>query len=71
MNEPIFDYVLLRLERSKGRWPAVAEASGVPYKTLTKIAQREIQDPGVSHIQKLADYFRACEIAHIEAGVRT
>lgn len=59
MDQPIFDYVLERLESSKGRWPTVAAESGVPYKTLTKIAQREIRDPGVSHIQKLADYFRA------------
>lgn len=63
MEQPIFEYVLTGLERTKGRWPAVAEASGVPYKTLTKIAQREIADPGVSHIQKLADYFHSCEIA--------
>lgn len=63
MEQPIFEYVLAGLERTKGRWPAVAEASGVPYKTLTKIAQREIIDPGVSHVQKLADYFRAMDEA--------
>jgi transcriptional regulator with XRE-family HTH domain len=56
--QPIFDYVLERLEASKGRWSAVAEGSGVPKRTLEKIARREIADPGVSHIQKLADWFR-------------
>lgn len=61
--QPIFDYVLERLESTKGRWTSVAEGSGVPKRTLEKIARREIQDPGVSHIQKLADYFRAQEQA--------
>lgn len=59
MEQPIFDYVLAGLERTKGRWTEVAEGSGVPKRTLEKIARREILDPGVSHIQKLADYFRA------------
>lgn len=59
MDQPIYDYVLERLEAEKGRWSAVAEGSGVPKRTLEKIARKEIQDPGVSHIQKLADYFRA------------
>lgn len=50
-----------RLEQSKGRWPAVAEGSGVPYRTVQKIAQGEIADPGVSSVQKLADWFREQE----------
>lgn len=59
MNDTIFEYVLAQLESSKGKWAAVAEGSGVSYRTLEKIARREIKDPGVSHVQKLADYFRA------------
>lgn len=47
-----------RLEKAKGGWPTVAEGSGVSLRTLEKIARREIKDPGVSHIEKLAGYFR-------------
>lgn len=56
-NIKIYDYVLERLASSRGQWPAVAEGSGVSRRTLEKIARREIADPGVSHIQSLADYF--------------
>jgi transcriptional regulator with XRE-family HTH domain len=63
MEKPIYEYVLERLEATKGRWPRVAEGSGVSRRTLEKIARQEISDPGVSHIQKLADYFRAQEKA--------
>lgn len=58
MNESIYEYVLTQLEASKGRWADVAEGSGVSKRTLEKIARKEIADPGVSHIEKLASYFR-------------
>ncbi len=57
--ENMYDYVRLRLEATKGRWTAVAEGSGVSKRTIEKIARAEIKDPGVSHVQKLADYFRS------------
>jgi transcriptional regulator with XRE-family HTH domain len=63
MNESIHDYVLRSLEASKGRWASVAEATGVSKRTLEKIARREIRDPGVSHVEKLARYFREREPA--------
>ena len=58
MQDSIYAYVMAQLEASKGKWPAVAEGSGVSPRTLEKIARREIADPGVSHIEKLASYFR-------------
>jgi len=58
MTDSIYEFVLERLQDSKGRWPAVAEGSGVSRRTIEKIASGEIQDPGVSHIEKLARYFR-------------
>lgn len=60
-DEPIYDYVLARLQSTKGEWPTVAERAGMSKRTLEKIARREIADPGVSHIQRLADYFRSEE----------
>lgn len=58
MHGTIHEQVLAHLEAAKGRWPVVARESGVSVRTLSKIARREIADPGVSHIQKLYDYFR-------------
>jgi hypothetical protein len=61
--DDILAYVLAQLEASRGRWPTVAREAEVPYDTLTKIAQRQIEDPKVSKIQKLANYFKARERA--------
>lgn len=58
MSESIYRYVLDQLSLSKGKWPKVAEESGVSKRTIEKIASGEIEDPGVSHIEKLAGYFR-------------
>lgn len=61
MVENLHAYVLRHLEAAKGRWPEVAEGSGVSRRTIEKIARKEIEDPGISHVQKLADYFRSSE----------
>lgn len=57
MNTPMLDFVLEQLERHKGRWPEVAEGSGVPYRTMQKIAERTTKNPGIGHVQALYDYF--------------
>ena len=58
MNGSVHAYVLRKLQEYKGRWPAVAEGSGVPLRTIEKIAREEIADPGVIRVEKLARYFR-------------
>jgi transcriptional regulator with XRE-family HTH domain len=58
MTDSIYQYVLDQLENAKGSWPAVAEATGMSRRTIEKIARQEVKDPGVSHIEKLAGYFR-------------
>jgi transcriptional regulator with XRE-family HTH domain len=60
-NDSLFAYVLGRLGASKGKWRVVAKHSGVSYRTVEKIARGEIRDPGISHIEKLANYFRKKE----------
>lgn len=57
----MYAYVLAELERSKGRWSEVADGAGMSKRTIEKIARREIEDPGVSHIEKLAVYFRGIQ----------
>lgn len=63
METNLLEYVLRKLEESRGTWPDIAEKTGVPYDTITKIAQRKIEDPKVSKLQTLADYFRGIEQA--------
>ena len=57
----MLDYVLGRLDASRGRLPDIAEAAGVPYRTLQKISLRVTTNPRIGHIQKLHDYFRGLE----------
>lgn len=61
MNESIFEYVLAKLEGSKGRWHEVSEGSGVPKRTLEKIARGEIENPGIRHVERLFAYFAGPE----------
>ena len=58
MSDSIYDFVMGRLEADKAGWKAAASGAGVPYSTVYKIGQRIVKDPGVSHIEKLAKYFR-------------
>lgn len=58
MEKPIYEFVMQQLEFAKGKWPEVSAGSGVSKRTIEKIARKEIADPGVSHVQALADYFR-------------
>jgi hypothetical protein len=59
----ILGYVRGELEKNRGTWPTIADETGVPYDTITKIAQRQIVDPKVSKVQILANYFREREPA--------
>lgn len=66
METGLYEYVMARLKavpKSHLTYEQVAEGSGVSKRTVEKIARGEIQDPGVSHIQKLADWFREQERA--------
>lgn len=58
MTASIYEFVLQQLKASKSRWPAVAEGSGVPLRSLEKIARQEWTNPGIQSIEKLAAYFR-------------
>jgi len=60
-TEPILDYVLRKLAENKGSHREISKATGIPYGTLAKISQRTTPNPGVLHVQVLADYFRGVE----------
>lgn len=54
----IHAYVVDELQKAKGTWPQVAEATGIALSTIKKIARKEVADPGVSLIERLASHFR-------------
>jgi hypothetical protein len=58
MESTMLEYVLVQLWARKGHWTEVAEGSGVPLRTLEKIARKESPDPRVSSVQALYDWFR-------------
>ena len=62
-NKSMLETVVAALNAAKGGWREIAEASGVPYSTLCKIAQRATENPGVAHVQALHDYFCAVKAA--------
>lgn len=58
MNESILGYVIRQLDDAKGRWPEIATASGVPYRTVQKIGSGKTRNPKVDSVEKLAKHFR-------------
>lgn len=55
--EPILSFVRRKLEESRGDWVEISRASGVPYHTLTKVAQGTTPNPRIDTIQRLMDFF--------------
>lgn len=53
----IYDFVMEHLRAKTLPQRQVARESGVPFSTLSKIAQGAVKDPGVHTVQRLADYF--------------
>lgn len=63
MNDSILDYVTGQLDKAKGRWPEIAVASGVPYRTVQKIGSKKTLTPRIDSVEKLANYFRNTDSA--------
>jgi predicted transcriptional regulator len=70
VDEPILIFVKRRLEEARGYWPHISTATGVPYFTITNIVQGKVDDPRVSTVQRLVDYFHArdAEAAKLKAN---
>lgn len=56
-HKPMLTVVRELLEQSRGEWVAISRASGVPYHTLTKVAQGITTNPRIDTVQRLVDYF--------------
>jgi transcriptional regulator with XRE-family HTH domain len=57
MNVELHKFVLDELEKAKGRWGHVAQATGISRRTISKIAREEIPNPGIKSVEQLARYF--------------
>lgn len=57
-STPMYGYVMQQLRARRVPQRKVAAESGVPFSTLTKIAQGQIKAPSVHHVQALHDYFK-------------
>ncbi|MCP1289842.1 helix-turn-helix transcriptional regulator [Chromobacterium sp. S0633] len=68
MAYPLYQMVLQYLDSSRGRWPEVADGSGVPVSTIRKIAQRKSLDPGVRTVEALAAYFKISYLGPLDAA---
>lgn len=56
-SPPLYDFVMANLRAKAITQRAIAAGSGVPYSTVTKIAQGSVKEPSVHTVQRLADYF--------------
>jgi predicted transcriptional regulator len=52
-------FVLAQLAAEKGGWKRISLESGIPYDTLTKIAQGRVKNPRWSTVQRLTKFFLA------------
>lgn len=53
----LLGYVRAELKRRRGEWQAIADASGVPYFTLAKIAAGTTQNPRWRTLERLLEHF--------------
>jgi transcriptional regulator with XRE-family HTH domain len=71
MNQPpsLYEFVMARLLARPATQRQIAQGSGVPFSTVTKIAQGAVKDPGVHTVQRLADYFHSLDQADPKPAV--
>ncbi len=57
--ENINAYLISELEARKREWRAIAEKSGVPYRTLEKIGRKQTKNPRLETAQMLVNFFQS------------
>ena len=58
MHEFVIAQLQARIQARTTTYKEIADGCGLSVRTVEKIARREIEDPGVSLVEKLAAYFR-------------
>lgn len=54
----LYDYVMAQFRSKRIPQRQVARESGVPFSTVSKVAQGYVKEPSVHTIQRLYDYFQ-------------
>ena len=67
METLLYEYVIGELRSGRLTYRQVAEGSGVSRRTIEKIARREIADPGISRIERIATFLRSQDAARHRA----
>lgn len=57
MRENIYAYVMSNFDAKVVPLVRVSRETGIPYESLKKIAHRRTPNPGVKHVQALAEFF--------------
>ena len=57
MRENIYAYVMSQIDARAVPLVRVSRETGIPYESLKKIAHRRTPNPGVKHVQTLAEFF--------------
>lgn len=57
----LYEFVMSNLHAKKIPQRQIARESGVPFSTVSKIAQGSVKSPRVHTVQQLADYFSGTE----------
>ena len=55
----VYGYVMQQFEETILSYQEIADGADMSRRTVEKIARKEIGDPGVSHCDKLAAFFRS------------
>lgn len=56
MYSSTHERVVQRLQALKGRWPEIAREAGVSYRTLRKIADGTVKNPGTKTLEPIDRY---------------
>jgi hypothetical protein len=58
----ILNHIKSRLRLAgRRRWGGIADATGIPYHSLRKLAYNDMPNPGLSTVQPLIDFFEAVD----------
>jgi hypothetical protein len=58
LHEEVLKALDQAIDTGRYTYQEISDGSGVPKRTVEKIKRREIVDPGVSHCESLANFFR-------------
>ena len=70
MRENIYAYVMSNFDARAVPLARVSRETGIPYESLKKIAHRRTLNPGVKHVQALADFFDVCAATAAQPSAR-